>query len=83
MTNSKRDFIKDFFVDFPNKETLKNFIDNELPLNSFDKKFLKYSDEWEQGKPSEEYIKSAYMFMDDVDAPKDKAKRYFLAMIKD
>lgn len=47
MTNSKRDFIKDFFVDFPNKETLKNFIDNELPLNSFDKKFLtlKYCDE--------------------------------------
>lgn len=44
---------------------------------------MKYSDEWEQGKPSEEYIKSAYMFMDDVDAPKDKAKRYFLAMIKD
>lgn len=34
-------------------------------------------------KTSEEYIKSAYMFMDDVDAPKDKAKRYFLAMIKD
>lgn len=44
---------------------------------------MKYSDEWEQGKTSEEYIKSAYMFLDDVDAPEDKAKRYFLAMIKD
>lgn len=41
---------------------------------------MKYSDEWEQGKSSEEYIKSAYMFLDDVDAPKDKAKKYFLAM---
>lgn len=54
MTNSKRDFIKDFFVDFPNKETLKNFIDNELPLNSFDKKFLtlKYCDEkYPKGTP--------------------------------
>lgn len=41
---------------------------------------MMYSDEWEHGKSSEEYIKSAYMFLDDVDAPEDKAKRYFLAM---
>lgn len=41
---------------------------------------MKYSDEYEPGKGAEEYIKAAYMFLDDVDAPKDKAKRYYLAM---
>lgn len=47
MTNYQRDFIKDFFTDFPDKKVLKEFIMNNLPLSSFDKKFLitKYCNE--------------------------------------
>lgn len=41
---------------------------------------MTYSDKYKQGKTSEDYIEDAYMFLDDVDAPHDKAKRYFLAM---
>lgn len=47
MSNSQRDFIKDFFTDFPDKKVLKEFIMDKLPLSSFDKKFLiaKYCNE--------------------------------------
>lgn len=41
---------------------------------------MTYSDKYKQGKTSEDYIDDAYMFLDDIDAPKDKAKRYYLAM---
>lgn len=41
---------------------------------------MKYSDYWESGKSTETYVKDAYMFLDDVDAPADKAKRYYLGM---
>lgn len=41
---------------------------------------MTYSDKYKQGKTSEDYIDDAYMFLDDVDAPHDKAKRYYLAM---
>lgn len=36
----KKEFIKDFFSDYPDKEVLKNFIDKELPVSGYDKKFL-------------------------------------------
>lgn len=44
--NFKREFIKDFLADYPDKEVLKDFINN-LPLESFDKKYLtmKYCNE--------------------------------------
>lgn len=41
---------------------------------------MTYSDKYKQGKSSEDYIEDAYMFLDDIDAPHDKAKRYYLAM---
>lgn len=41
---------------------------------------MTYSDKYKQGKSSEDYIEDAYMFLDDIDAPHNKAKRYFLAM---
>ena len=41
---------------------------------------MTYSDKYKQGKTSEDYIEDAYMFLDDIDAPHDKAKRYYLAM---
>lgn len=41
---------------------------------------MTYSDKYKQGKSSEDYIEDAYMFLDDMDAPHDKAKRYYLAM---
>ena len=40
MSDFKREFIKDFFLDYPDKEILKDFINNKLPLSSSDKKFL-------------------------------------------
>lgn len=47
MSDFKREFIKDFFADFPDKEALKDFIQNKLPLSPVDKKFLimKYCNE--------------------------------------
>ena len=47
MSDFKRDFIKDFFLDYPDKVALKEFIQNRLPLSSFDKNFLicKYCNE--------------------------------------
>ena len=47
MSDFKREFIKDFFSEFPDKEVLKKFILDELPLSSFDKNFLvmKYCNE--------------------------------------
>jgi hypothetical protein len=40
---------------------------------------MQYSDRYKQGKSSEDYIEDAYMFLDDIDAPHDIAKRWFLA----
>lgn len=40
MSDFKREFIKDFLANYPNKEVLREFID-KLPLNVFDKNFLK------------------------------------------
>jgi hypothetical protein len=40
---------------------------------------MQYSDRYKQGKSSEDYIEDAYMFLDDIDAPHDMAKRWFLA----
>lgn len=47
MSKFKREFIKDFFLDYPDKVALKDFIQNGLPLSPFDKNFLicKYCDE--------------------------------------
>lgn len=40
MSDFKREFIKDFFSDYPDKEVLKDFIKNRLPLSPADKNFL-------------------------------------------
>ena len=47
MSKFKREFIKDFFLDYPDKVALKDFIQNKLPLSPVDKKFLimKYCNE--------------------------------------
>ena len=47
MEKFKREFIKDFFLDYPDKVALKDFIQNGLPLSIFDKNFLigKYCNE--------------------------------------
>lgn len=39
MSDFKREFIKDFLAQYPDKDTLKEFI-NKLPLSNFDKKYL-------------------------------------------
>ena len=39
-----------------------------------------YSDYYQKEKSTDNYIADAYMFLDDPDAPHDKAKRYFHAM---
>lgn len=39
MSDFKREFIQDFLAQYPNKDTLKEFI-NKLPLSDFDKKYL-------------------------------------------
>lgn len=40
MSNFKRDFIQDFLAQYPDKGALKEFINNQLPLSDFDKKYL-------------------------------------------
>lgn len=40
MSDFRREFIKDFFLEYPNKEALKDFIQNGLPLSLYDKNFL-------------------------------------------
>lgn len=47
MSDFRREFIKDFFLDYPDKEALKDFIQKGLPLSSSDKNFLlmKYCNE--------------------------------------
>lgn len=39
-----------------------------------------YSDYWKQSKSADDYLDEAAMFLDDKDAPSNKAKRYYLAM---
>ena len=39
-----------------------------------------YSDYYKSGRSDDTYIELAKDFMDDIDAPDDKAKRYYLAM---
>ena len=39
MSDFKREFIKDFLAQYPDKGVLKEFI-NKLPLSNFDKKYL-------------------------------------------
>lgn len=39
MSDFKREFIKDFLAQYPDKDTLKEFI-NKLPLSNFDKGYL-------------------------------------------
>lgn len=39
MSNFKREFIQDFLATYPDKEVLREFINN-LPLADFDKKYL-------------------------------------------
>ena len=39
MSDFKREFIKDFLTNYPNKDVLRDFID-KLPLTDFDRKFL-------------------------------------------
>ena len=39
MSDFKREFIKDFLAQYPDKDTLREFI-NKLPLSNFDKKYL-------------------------------------------
>ena len=39
-----------------------------------------YSDFYKDGRSDETYIELAHDFLDDVDAPKDKAKKYYKAM---
>lgn len=41
---------------------------------------MMYSDYYDPNKPESSYIKDAISFMDDKDAPKDKATRYYRAM---
>ena len=47
MSNFKREFIQDFLTQYPDKGALKEFINNQLPLSDFDKKYLvmKYCNE--------------------------------------
>ena len=40
MSDFKREFIQDFLEKYPDKGTLKEFINNQLPLSVFDKKYL-------------------------------------------
>ena len=39
-----------------------------------------YSDYYKSGRSEDTYIELAYDFLDDVDAPDDKAKKYYKAM---
>lgn len=39
-----------------------------------------YSDLYESGRPDSEYVKDAVKFINDKDAPHDKAERYYRAM---
>lgn len=39
MSDFKKEFIKDFLSNYPNKDILKEFI-SKLPLNDFDKNYL-------------------------------------------
>ena len=39
MSDFKREFIQDFLAQYPNKDTLRDFI-SKLPLSDFDKKYL-------------------------------------------
>ncbi len=39
MSDFKKEFIKDFLSNYPNKDILKEFI-SKLPLNNFDKNYL-------------------------------------------
>jgi hypothetical protein len=39
-----------------------------------------YSDYYKVGRSDDVYIELAYDFLNDKDAPEDKAKRYYLAM---
>ena len=41
---------------------------------------MMYSDYYKSGRSDETYIELAYDFLSDVDAPKDKMKRYYRAM---
>ena len=41
---------------------------------------MKYSDYYQSGKSDSEYVKEAIQFMNDKDAPPDKAERYYRAM---
>ena len=40
MSDFKREFIQDFLSQYPDKGALKEFINNQLPLSDFDKKYL-------------------------------------------
>lgn len=40
MSDFKREFIQDFLAQYPDKGALKEFINNQLPLSDFDKKYL-------------------------------------------
>lgn len=39
MSDFKREFIKDFLAEYPDKDTLREFL-SKLPLSDFDKKYL-------------------------------------------
>lgn len=41
---------------------------------------MKYSDYYESGKSDSEYVKDAIKFINDKDAPRDKAERYYRSM---
>lgn len=41
---------------------------------------MQYSDYYKSGKSTESYVEDAYDFLNDIDAPEDKAKRYYWAM---
>lgn len=41
---------------------------------------MKYSDYYQSGKSDSEYVKEAIQFINDKDAPRDKAERYYRAM---
>lgn len=41
---------------------------------------MMYSDQYESGKSDMTYVKEAIKWMDDKDAPEDKAERYYRAM---
>ena len=64
-------------------EQAKNAMDGDYnPCDWYVTLNMIYSDYYKSGRSDETYISLAKDFLDDIDAPEDKIKRYYLAMRK-